>query len=112
MNELFGTASYTNHADYFESDWKNAFWGDNYEELSSLKTKYDPFNLFWCHHCVNSDELILNKVTGELCPPRVQRSLGGGGGRSPKSPLGVKTPGKFKAAVKKHFKDFKRATIG
>jgi len=48
--------SYVNETDYFEPDWKRAFWGENYEKLLAIKRKYDPHALFFCHHCVGSDE--------------------------------------------------------
>jgi len=47
--------TYLNEADYFEKDWQNAFWGGNYKRLYSIKRKYDPNNLFYCHHCVGSE---------------------------------------------------------
>ena len=36
-------------------DWKDDFWGENYEDLLKIKIKYDPDNLFYCYHCVGSD---------------------------------------------------------
>jgi len=51
-----GAGSYVNETDYFEPDWKRAFWGENYEKLLAIKRKYDPHALFFCHHCVGSDE--------------------------------------------------------
>ena len=51
-----GSGSYVNETDYFEPDWKRAFWGSNYEKLLAIKHKVDPTGLFTCHHCVGSDE--------------------------------------------------------
>jgi hypothetical protein len=51
-----GAGSYVNETDYFEPDWKRAFWGENYDKLLEIKRKYDPHALFFCHHCVGSDE--------------------------------------------------------
>jgi len=48
--------SYANEADYFQKDWQNIFWGSNYKHLLSIKNKYDPKGLFYCHHCVGSEE--------------------------------------------------------
>jgi FAD/FMN-containing dehydrogenase len=48
--------SYVNETDYFEPDWKHEFWGENYPKLLAIKHKYDPSGLFFCHHCVGSDE--------------------------------------------------------
>jgi hypothetical protein len=47
--------SYLNEGDYFEPDWQNSFWGTNYARLLSIKKKYDPDGLFYCHHCVGSE---------------------------------------------------------
>jgi hypothetical protein len=57
------TGTYVNEADYFEPNWQNSFWGINYPRLLRIKQKYDPDNLFICHHCVGSEipQLKLNK---------------------------------------------------
>jgi FAD/FMN-containing dehydrogenase len=47
--------SYVNETDWFEPDWQDAFWGGNYPRLLQIKRKYDPGNLFTCHHCVGSE---------------------------------------------------------
>lgn len=49
--------TYANEADYHESNWQQAFWGDNYSKLLKIKQKYDPDNFFNCHHCVGSEFL-------------------------------------------------------
>lgn len=46
--------SYVNESDYFQKNWQQAFWGENYERLLSIKRKVDPEDLFICHHCVGS----------------------------------------------------------
>ncbi|MGD9591084.1 MAG: FAD-binding protein [Candidatus Berkiella sp.] len=48
--------SYANEADYFQKDWQNEFWGTNYSKLYDIKQKYDPEGLFYCHHCVGSEQ--------------------------------------------------------
>jgi len=50
-----GAGTYLNEADYFEPDWQQEFWGPSYERLSQIKRKYDPEDLFFCHHCVGSE---------------------------------------------------------
>ena len=50
-----GAGTYFNQADYFEPDWAEQFWGVNYPRLLAIKKKYDPGNLFTCHHCVGSE---------------------------------------------------------
>ena len=51
-----GTGSYVNETDYFEPDWQKSFWGENYPRLLEIKRKYDPDGLFYCHHCVGSED--------------------------------------------------------
>jgi hypothetical protein len=50
-----GAGSYVNETDYFEPDWQRSFWGTNYERLLQIKRKYDPDDIFFCHHCVGSE---------------------------------------------------------
>ncbi len=49
------SGTYSNESDYFEKDWQNSFWGKNYPRLLKIKQKYDPDNLFNCHHSVGSE---------------------------------------------------------
>ena len=46
--------SYVSESDYFEADWRNAFWGGNHERLLAVKRKYDPEGVFSVHHGVGS----------------------------------------------------------
>ena len=48
-------ASYVSESDYFEADWKRAFWGENFPRLARIKQRYDPEGLFFAHHMVGSD---------------------------------------------------------
>ena len=41
-----------NHHNPLEPDWRNASWGDNYDNLNAIKEKYDPDHYFNCWHCV------------------------------------------------------------
>jgi hypothetical protein len=47
--------TYVNETDYFEPNWQQEFWGENYKRLLEIKRKYDPEDLFFCHHCVGSE---------------------------------------------------------
>ena len=52
-----GAGAYFNEGDYFEPDFQEAFWGrENYERLKSIKVKWDPTSLFYCHNCVGSED--------------------------------------------------------
>ncbi|MCE0721946.1 FAD-dependent oxidoreductase [Legionella resiliens] len=49
------SGAYPNEADYFIKHWQSALWGSNYPKLLQIKHKYDPQNIFTCHHCVGSE---------------------------------------------------------
>ena len=48
--------SYVWETDYFQPDWRDAFWGDNYARLRAVKDKFDPDGLFFLHHGVGSED--------------------------------------------------------
>lgn len=48
--------SYVSESNYFEPDWRGAFWGANYARLRQVKDKYDPDGLFFVHHGVGSED--------------------------------------------------------
>jgi FAD/FMN-containing dehydrogenase len=43
---------YISEADYFEANWKRAYWGSNYSRLVEAKRRYDPRSFFVGHHTV------------------------------------------------------------
>lgn len=47
--------SYVSESNYFNESWQQAFWGDNYQKLRAVKTKYDPDQLFFVRHGVGSE---------------------------------------------------------
>jgi hypothetical protein len=49
--------TYINEANPYEPDWKNAFWGPNYDKLLEIKKRVDPKNLMVCNRCVGTDIL-------------------------------------------------------
>jgi FAD/FMN-containing dehydrogenase len=49
------SGSYVNETDYFEPDWQRSLWGAHYARLLAIKRRYDPTNVFTCHHCVGSE---------------------------------------------------------
>jgi FAD/FMN-containing dehydrogenase len=48
-------ASYMSEANYFEREWKQAYWGANYQRLAEIKQRYDPSNFFKGHQLVEPD---------------------------------------------------------
>lgn len=48
--------SYVSESNFFEPDWRGAFWGANYAQLKQVKEKYDPDGLFFVHHGVGSED--------------------------------------------------------
>ncbi len=51
-----GAGSYVSESNYFNADWRRAFWGVNYPRLRAIKAKYDPGGLFIVHHGVGSED--------------------------------------------------------
>jgi FAD binding domain/Berberine and berberine like len=49
------TGCYVNECSRFTPDWRNAFWGSNYDRLSKIKKKYDPEHLLWVTPGINAD---------------------------------------------------------
>eukprot|EP01084_Bolivina_argentea_P165767 287920_1 len=59
----FGIGKYSNEENYEcgnpECNWKQQFYGEShYEKLLKVKQKWDPNQVFWCYHCVGSDQSI------------------------------------------------------
>jgi FAD/FMN-containing dehydrogenase len=52
------SGAYANEADFYQKDWKQAFWGSHYPRLLEIKRKYDPDHVFTVHHGVGSDEAM------------------------------------------------------
>jgi len=48
--------AYISESDFFEPDWRRAFWGSNYPRLAAVKRRYDPDGLFITHHGVGSEK--------------------------------------------------------
>jgi len=47
--------SYVSESNYFNKSWQQAFWGDHYQRLRTVKAQYDPEELFFVHHGVGSE---------------------------------------------------------
>ncbi|KAJ5152014.1 hypothetical protein N7492_010309 [Penicillium capsulatum] len=65
-----GVGTYLNEADPFDPDWKEDFYGPQYDWLKSVKQKYDPHGVFWCFRCVGYEgwgEITGPALYGPLC---------------------------------------------
>ncbi|KAI1812429.1 hypothetical protein GGS20DRAFT_578319 [Poronia punctata] len=49
-----GAGSYMNEGDPDEPDWQQAFFGDHYDRLLTIKQKWDPLGVFWAPTTVGS----------------------------------------------------------
>ncbi len=48
-------ASYVSESDFFEPNWRDAYWGTNAARLERIKARYDPDGLFIVHHGIGSE---------------------------------------------------------
>jgi FAD/FMN-containing dehydrogenase len=59
MREIYRVApnagAYMSESDFFQRDWKRAYWGDHYPRLARAKRRYDPHSLFQGRNCVEPD---------------------------------------------------------
>lgn len=51
-----GAGAYMGEADPAEPNWQNAFYGEHYPRLLSIKKKWDPWGLFWAKTAVGSED--------------------------------------------------------
>lgn len=51
-----GGGAYSNEANPFTINWREAWWGDNYEKLVRIKNRYDPDDLLRCWKCIGWEE--------------------------------------------------------
>ncbi|CAF3524157.1 unnamed protein product [Fusarium graminearum] len=50
-----GSGTYMNEADFNQPNWKETFYGTNYDRLLTIKKKWDPKSLFYNWRGVNSE---------------------------------------------------------
>lgn len=48
--------AYVSESNFFDTKWREHYWGSNYAKLAVVKAKYDPDGLFTVHHGVGSEE--------------------------------------------------------
>ncbi|KAH0399795.1 hypothetical protein KCU89_g5844, partial [Aureobasidium melanogenum] len=58
--------AYLNEGNALQQDWKQSFYGDNYDKLLSVKNKYDPKDLFFALTVISSEAWVIEK-NGRLC---------------------------------------------
>lgn len=56
-----GARAYVSESDYFQPEWKAAYWGNNYRRLARVKARYDP-------------QSVLNIHNGVSCPLRMPKA--------------------------------------
>ena len=59
-------ACYLNEGDFRQPNWQAVFYGSNYDQLLSIKNKYDPNHMFYAITAVGS-EYWLPQEDGRLC---------------------------------------------
>lgn len=60
------SGAYVNEGDGNEPEWKEVFWGANYEGLLAVKSQYDPNFLFYANRAVGSDYWVVDE-SGRMC---------------------------------------------
>ncbi|KAB2573418.1 FAD-linked oxidoreductase patO [Lasiodiplodia theobromae] len=60
-----GSGAYMNEASYLNPDWKEDYYGENYEKLAAIKETWDPNGLFYGPAVVGSDAWV--ETDGRLC---------------------------------------------
>jgi hypothetical protein len=58
--------AYLNEADFQQPDWQRVFYGEHYAKLDLIKSKYDPYDLFYALGAVGSERWV-QRNDGRLC---------------------------------------------
>jgi hypothetical protein len=61
-----GSGAYMNEANFQQPNYKNVFFGSNYQKSLSIKNKWDPDNLFYAIKSVGSDYWNVT-ANGRMC---------------------------------------------
>lgn len=62
-----GGGTYVNEATWDNSNWKEDYFGSNYQALSQVKQKFDPYHVFWVNAAAGSDIYWKTAEDGRLC---------------------------------------------
>ena len=62
-----GSGAYMNEATYDNPNWKDDYFGVNYDRLLSIKQRYDPNGVFWANAAVGSDLRWALDANQRLC---------------------------------------------
>lgn len=62
-----GGGTYMNEATFDNVNWKQDYFGGNYDKLLGVKRTYDPLGLFWANAAVGSDVSWAPRGDGRLC---------------------------------------------
>ena len=65
-----GGGAYMNEATFDNPDWKEDYFGENYDRLLKIKKKYDPNFALWQHTSVGADAYWEVADDGRLCRVR------------------------------------------
>lgn len=75
--------SYVNEGDIEEPEWQKAFYGSNYAKRLEIKTRWDPWSLFYTPIGVGSESWVVRAVDhglptqdGPLCRTEHAKSKG------------------------------------
>ncbi|KAL3488174.1 FAD-binding domain-containing protein [Aspergillus germanicus] len=60
------SGAYENESNFRQPNWKEVFFGDNYEALAKIKAKWDPENFFYVLKGVGSDYWTVSE-SGRMC---------------------------------------------
>lgn len=60
------SGAYMNEGDFNEPNWKQTFFGANYDKLLSIKQKWDPNSIFYINRGVGSDVWVVAE-NGRMC---------------------------------------------
>jgi FAD/FMN-containing dehydrogenase len=69
-----GGGAYMNEANPFTQQWKQDFWGANYDKLVTVKNKYDPTGLLTCWKCIGFENKDMLSVRFR-CQGQMQQAI-------------------------------------